>query len=157
MDEKKDHLHDEHLAQADANHIENGSSDQEKDLVVENDPTTGEKTVAEIQYTQKEADAVIRKLDWRLMPLIFILYSLSVLDRSNLGNARIAGLEDSIDLGGNHYDWLSRVFYIACQWHRSKRLSYLLTRRRYIVPVDSDRLESVQVSCTVLQNTMVRG
>ena len=58
------------------------------------------------QYTKKEEDAVIRKLDWHLMPLIFVLYSFSVLDRSNLGNARIAGMEDDIDLGGNRYAWL---------------------------------------------------
>ncbi|KAK5239039.1 hypothetical protein LTR40_014941, partial [Exophiala xenobiotica] len=36
------------------------------------------------RYTKAEEDAVIRKLDWHLMPLIFVLYSLSVLDRSNL-------------------------------------------------------------------------
>lgn len=66
------------------------------------------------QYTKKEEDAVIRKLDWHLMPLIFVLYSLSVLDRSNLGNARISGMEDDIDLSGKRYDWLGTTFYIAC-------------------------------------------
>lgn len=44
--------------------------------------------------TPAEEAAVIRKLDWRLIPLVFVLYMLSVLDRSNLGNARLAGLED---------------------------------------------------------------
>lgn len=46
--------------------------------------------------TPKEEAAVIRKLDFRLIPLVFLLYMLSVLDRSNLGNARLAGLEVSI-------------------------------------------------------------
>ncbi|ETI24496.1 hypothetical protein G647_03865 [Cladophialophora carrionii CBS 160.54] len=71
------------------------------------------------QYTKQEEDAVIRKLDWHLMPLIFVLYSLSVLDRSNLGNARISGMEDDIDLSGRRYDWLGTTFYIAyilSQW-----------------------------------------
>ena len=67
------------------------------------------------QYTEKERDAVIRKLDWHLMPLVFVLYSLSVLDRSNLGNARISGMEDDIDLTGNRYDWLGTAFYISCK------------------------------------------
>jgi hypothetical protein len=67
------------------------------------------------QYTKKEEDAVIRKLDWHLMPLIFVLYSLSVLDRSNLGNARISGMEKDIDLSGNRYDWLGTAFYISCE------------------------------------------
>ena len=43
--------------------------------------------------TPAEEAAVIRKLDFRLIPLVFLLYMLSVLDRSNLGNARLAGLE----------------------------------------------------------------
>jgi hypothetical protein len=67
------------------------------------------------QYSKKEENAVIRKLDWHLMPLIFVLYSLSVLDRSNLGNARISGMEDDIDLSGNRYDWLGTAFYISCE------------------------------------------
>lgn len=45
-----------------------------------------------VRPTAQEEAAVIRKLDWRLLPLVFVLYSLSVLDRSNLGNARIAGM-----------------------------------------------------------------
>jgi hypothetical protein len=67
-------------------------------------------------FSKEEEDAVIRKLDWYLMPLIFILYSLSVLDRSNLGNARLAGLTTDIDLSGRRYDWLATVFYIACEF-----------------------------------------
>ena len=57
-------------------------------------PATYENAPIAIQVigrTQEE-EAVIRKLDWRLLPLVFVLYSLAVLDRSNLGNARIAGM-----------------------------------------------------------------
>lgn len=89
-----------------------------------------------VRPTAQEEAAVIRKLDWRLLPLVFVLYSLSVLDRSNLGNARIAGMvcfassqstivsvrtvlltptpqEDDIDLSGNRYNLLGTIFYIA--------------------------------------------
>ena len=79
------------------------------------DVDLAEKPPPPIEFTEKEKNAVIRKLDWRLMPLIFILYSLSVLDRSNLGNARIAGLAQDINLTGRRYDWLATVFYIACK------------------------------------------
>lgn len=44
--------------------------------------------------TPQEEAAVIWKLDKRLIPIVFFLYMLSVLDRSNLGNAKLAGLED---------------------------------------------------------------
>lgn len=68
-----------------------------------------------IEFTAEEEHRVYRKLDWNLMPLIFVLYSLSSLDRSNLGNAKIAGMQDDIDLGGNRYGWLATIFYIACK------------------------------------------
>ncbi|GAB1215288.1 hypothetical protein ATERTT37_004474 [Aspergillus terreus] len=70
-------------------------------------------------FTLEEENRVYRKLDWNLMPLIFVLYSLSVLDRANLGNAKIAGMKEDIDLSGRRYDWLATVFYIAyilSQW-----------------------------------------
>ena len=67
-------------------------------------------------YTLEEEKRVIRSLDWHIMPLIFVLYSLSVLDRSNLGNARIAGLDDDLNLTSQQYNWLATVFYIACEF-----------------------------------------
>lgn len=44
--------------------------------------------------TPQEERAVIRKLDLHIMPIVFVLYMLAVLDRSNLGNAKLAGMED---------------------------------------------------------------
>ncbi|ETS79919.1 hypothetical protein PFICI_07448 [Pestalotiopsis fici W106-1] len=64
-------------------------------------------------FTPNEIKRVVRKLDFRLMPLCFILYTFSVLDRSNLGNAKLAGLEDDINLSGKRYQWLGTAFYIA--------------------------------------------
>ena len=70
---------------------------------------------ADLEFTQAEENKVHRKLDRRLLPLVWVLYSLSVLDRSNLGNAKLAGLEKSIDLGGWRYNWLGTIFYIGCK------------------------------------------
>lgn len=68
-----------------------------------------------VPATPQEEAAVIRRLDWHLMPFVFLLYMLAVLDRSNLGNARLAGMEDDINLGGWRYNWLGTIFYIACK------------------------------------------
>ena len=57
---------------------------------------------------------VRRKLDWNIIPLVMVLYTLSVLDRSNVGNARIAGMSIDLNLIGNRYDWLLTIFYIPC-------------------------------------------
>ncbi|KAF2167277.1 hypothetical protein M409DRAFT_66280 [Zasmidium cellare ATCC 36951] len=69
--------------------------------------------------TPSEEQKVIRKLDRRLLPLVFVLYSLAVLDRSNLGNARLAGMQKDIDIAGERYNLLGTIFYIAyilSQW-----------------------------------------
>lgn len=38
---------------------------------------------------------------------------LSFLDRSNIGNARIAGMQEDLGLDGDRYDWLLTIFYIS--------------------------------------------
>ncbi|KAI0173144.1 MFS general substrate transporter [Hypoxylon sp. FL1284] len=48
-------------------------------------------------------NALLRKLDIRLLPAVGILYLLSFLDRSNVGNARIEGLLEDIDITANQY------------------------------------------------------
>jgi hypothetical protein len=52
---------------------------------------------------QSYEKALLRKIDWRLLPAVGILYLLSFLDRSNVGNARIEGLAEDIDMTGNQY------------------------------------------------------
>ncbi|MCJ1310106.1 hypothetical protein MMC25_003767 [Agyrium rufum] len=56
---------------------------------------------------------VVRKMDWRIPPLVAALYLLSFLDRSNIGNAKIAGMSKDLDLVGNRYQWLLNIFYIS--------------------------------------------
>lgn len=73
--------------------------------------------------TADEEAAVLRKMDWRLMPIIFTIYMLSVLDRSNLGNAHVAGLDESINLSSSNYNMLGTVFYIGCKLLRHNQCS----------------------------------
>ncbi|KAK5124459.1 hypothetical protein LTR85_001676 [Meristemomyces frigidus] len=56
---------------------------------------------------------VLRKLDWNLVPLVSVLYLLAFLDRSNIGNAKIAGMQEDLHLSSGDYDWLLTIFYIS--------------------------------------------
>ena len=56
---------------------------------------------------------VVKKLDRTVVPLVMALYLLAFLDRSNIGNARIAGMAEDLDLVGDRYDWLLTIFYIS--------------------------------------------
>ncbi|KAF1955782.1 MFS general substrate transporter [Byssothecium circinans] len=70
-------------------------------------------------YTPDEDEAVLRKLDRRLVAFMALLYCLSFLDRSNIGNAKIAGLADDLKLTSQQYKWLLWAFYItyiAFEW-----------------------------------------
>ncbi|KAJ9241795.1 MFS transporter [Paecilomyces variotii] len=55
----------------------------------------------------------LRKLDLRLPVLLGALYLLAFLDRSNIGNAKIAGMQEDLKLSGNRYPWLLTIFYIS--------------------------------------------
>ena len=103
---------------------------------------------ADLTFTQAEEDQVHRKLGYRLLPFVWVLYSLAVLDRSNLGNAKLAGLEEDIDLSGWRYNWLGTTFYIACTFNSSFSSSLIarLIPPRYCFPMDLDGLEEVSTS-----------
>jgi hypothetical protein len=55
-------------------------------------------------YKSKEVRRILRKVDFRLIPLLTTLYVMSFLDRSNLGNAAIAGMTEDLELVGHRYN-----------------------------------------------------
>ncbi|UKZ73594.1 hypothetical protein TrVFT333_001241 [Trichoderma virens FT-333] len=67
-------------------------------------------------YTPDEDKAVRRKFDRKLVLFVALLYMLSFLDRSNIGNARIAGMDEDLQSSpprDNWYEWALTSFYIA--------------------------------------------
>ncbi|THC92757.1 hypothetical protein EYZ11_007775 [Aspergillus tanneri] len=65
------------------------------------------------KYTTAEEREVVKKFDRKLVPFLAFLYMLSFLDRSNIGNAKIAGLMDDLHLSSSQYEWLLTSFYIT--------------------------------------------
>ncbi|KAJ8064815.1 hypothetical protein OCU04_007123 [Sclerotinia nivalis] len=57
--------------------------------------------------------ALIRKLDWKLLPALTLLYLLSFLDRSNIGNAKLDGLAKSLHITGNQYLLTLTIYFIG--------------------------------------------
>lgn len=58
---------------------------------------------------------VVRKMDLRIVSLVTALYVLAFLDRSNIGNARIAGMREDLKLEGSDYQWLLNM-YVHGRW-----------------------------------------
>lgn len=89
----------EHLEKPTAEHlekplVENIEVDSENDL-----PTIDEKKL-------------LRKIDFRIIPLFTILYLLSFLDRGNIGNAKIEGLAEDLHLEGTQYNVALTIFFV---------------------------------------------
>lgn len=55
----------------------------------------------------------MRKVDAWLIPWLCLLYLLSFLDRTNIGNARLAGMEDDLGMGGHDYNNTLTIFFIS--------------------------------------------
>ncbi|KZT01091.1 MFS general substrate transporter [Laetiporus sulphureus 93-53] len=55
---------------------------------------------------------VMRKLDWHLLPFVSILYLFAFLDRTNVGNAKIAGLTTDLGLTGVQFNLCTALFFI---------------------------------------------
>ncbi|KAG2124869.1 MFS general substrate transporter [Suillus clintonianus] len=68
--------------------------------------------------TPEQEKKLWRKIDLRLMPILSLMYLLAFLDRSNIGNAKLEGLETQLDLTGNRFNIALIMFtipYCLCE------------------------------------------
>lgn len=56
---------------------------------------------------------LLRKLDLHIMPTIILMYLLNYLDRSNLSQARLGGLEADLHMSGNDFNILTMILFIG--------------------------------------------
>lgn len=55
---------------------------------------------------------LVRKCDLYVIPVLSLLYSLAFIDRINIGNARLQGLEKDLKMKGQDYNVALFVFFI---------------------------------------------
>ncbi|KXT09748.1 hypothetical protein AC579_9322 [Pseudocercospora musae] len=74
-------------------------------------------------FSTEDHKAVLRKAiskeavplnikQWRLVPMLLVLYLIAFIDRANIGNAKIEGLEDSLNLSGTQFNIALAVFFV---------------------------------------------
>ncbi|TPX09500.1 uncharacterized protein E0L32_009243 [Thyridium curvatum] len=85
--------------------------DKAKDL-----PTFGALGQEELEFlanfSEQARKKVVRKVDWRLIPMLLFLFLISYLDKTNIGNAKIEGLLPSLHMTGNQYNIALSIFFI---------------------------------------------
>ncbi|KAM0696566.1 hypothetical protein Q7P36_003814 [Cladosporium allicinum] len=64
------------------------------------------------RFEGKEGKRVVRKIDLRLISVMGVLYLLSHIDRGNIGNAKIEGMDKDIGLTSNQYNIASTIFFV---------------------------------------------
>lgn len=81
--------------------------------VEEDIPLTQEDYDFMIEYEASgKGKKAIRKMDWRIIPILVIIYLAAFLDRGNIGNARIEGLEADLGISSQQYQWCLSVFFL---------------------------------------------
>ncbi|RMY15276.1 hypothetical protein D0868_00990 [Hortaea werneckii] len=84
---------------------------------------------------RQQGKKLVRKIDVRLLPILFIMYILNYVDRNALPQARVQGLEDHIGLQGVQYNVvlsLTFIGYILWQVPSNMLLSKVGRPRYYI-------------------------
>lgn len=56
--------------------------------------------------------ALCRKFDYRLLPVLAVMYLFNSLDKGNLGNAKTDGMEKDLHFKSNQYNIILCVFYV---------------------------------------------
>ncbi|KAM9880443.1 transporter C417.10-like protein 4 [Verticillium dahliae] len=67
----------------------------------------------EISYTYEEERAVLRRINWRVLPILLGSYFFQQLDKSSLSYVSIFGIIEDANLVGRQYSWLSSILYFA--------------------------------------------
>ncbi|CAF5076793.1 unnamed protein product, partial [Rotaria sp. Silwood1] len=62
---------------------------------------------------RKRTQALTRKLDLHILPLLSIIYLNSYLIRSNISNAKLIDLEDDLRLTSDQYQWALSIFFFG--------------------------------------------
>jgi len=60
-----------------------------------------------------EAKKVLRKIDIRILTVLFVTYLLQYLDKNGINYASVYGLQKGTHLHGQEYSWLSSIFYFG--------------------------------------------
>lgn len=64
-------------------------------------------------YTKALAKRVLRKIDTRILLIMFITYNLNFMDKTILSSASVFGLTEDNHLIGKQYSWVSSIFYFG--------------------------------------------
>jgi MFS family permease len=66
-----------------------------------------------VYFDVDEEKRVLRKIDWRVLPLMLGAYFLQQLDKSSLSYTSVFNIQTDAHLHGKEYSWLGSILYFA--------------------------------------------
>ncbi|RYP37776.1 hypothetical protein DL767_002791 [Monosporascus sp. MG133] len=91
-----------------------GSTDS---VIMDEKPAATEGEVVDYTGTRKKTDpveiALVRKLDWRIMPTLCIMYFLNYVDRNAIAQARLNGLEEDLNMTGSQFNTTVSILFVG--------------------------------------------
>ncbi|KAL1959099.1 hypothetical protein VTO42DRAFT_2886 [Malbranchea cinnamomea] len=88
--------------------VDEKQHDSEAVTIPSEDGSTG----SSVEIDPKADKALIRKVDAHVVPFIVVMYLFSFLDRVNIGNARLYGLEEDLGLVGDQFQIAVSILFV---------------------------------------------
>ncbi|KAI1310479.1 major facilitator superfamily domain-containing protein [Xylaria venustula] len=93
--------------------VEEDAGHTRKDIIGHIDAMATASGVSHESFAHLDEKKILRKMDIRLIPVLALLYLLSFLDRGNIGNAKIEGLQEDLHMTDDQYNLCLTVFFFA--------------------------------------------
>ena len=65
------------------------------------------------EWHQRQRKALLRKIDWHLIPFLAAIYMMSFLDKNNLAQAKLAGLEKDLGMTGTDFNTVTSIYFVG--------------------------------------------
>ncbi|OAG40889.1 hypothetical protein AYO21_04966 [Fonsecaea monophora] len=85
----------------------------DQELALQDSPKIIEADDLEYVEGTPEEKKLLRKIDLRLIPILWAMYIFNYLDRTNIGNAKVGGMEEDLSLSSSDYSLVLSIFFVA--------------------------------------------
>lgn len=89
---------------------------QVDNIILKNKDNKNDKALAllatshvEFDPNSPKAKAVLRKIDYRVMPILLIVYVLMLVDKNSISYANIMGIKADVGLSASQFSWLGSI------------------------------------------------
>ncbi|KAI9743057.1 MAG: hypothetical protein M1818_003352 [Claussenomyces sp. TS43310] len=92
--------------------LDKSSTADQKEIAIDTSDTGPEIGHTEYIIDPAAERRLVWKFDLRILPVLAAMYLFNSLDKSNLGNAKTDGMEETLGMHGNQYNTVLSVFYV---------------------------------------------